>query len=435
MAKKSKRVARLLGISEVEALDFCLQIQKYCKQTVPFDVIADFLEKNPKLSKVPAVIAQAIQKGTPEPKAPVGKPGSSARTHPEVVAPVNKSNSTSRATVEIIGPENDLGTFLKSIKKSKVDIAVAFATKTENLITTILNNGNKLALTVGTINHFTDPVFIKHCSELAKHNPLDFEFSVDFRGDDSIHWKLYLVEPDAIVIGSPNLTMTGLSMKRDTAVCFRDEKLYQDYLSLLYKLRQHESVIKSADYRFENFLTDYEKQHRKIIVRSLPDTQITPDYLSQGLPDFIDWLTQDKSQVLPIFIWMGEVPPEEVETFEKKIKPTMISDGDKTIIDSIYLMGVIEAEKNEQPYHNGEVLLIMKHSGAYIRFDKADVVIYGMGRWWLCGFANKKFDIPFTLTSELKSVIKNKCGSWLKANKTYLNSKDLRELSKLLKPK
>jgi hypothetical protein len=215
-------------------------------------------------------------------------------------------------------------------------------------------------------------------------------------------------------------------MERDTAVCIHDKNLYQAYSSLLDKLRQNNLVIKYGDARFDNLFAEYEKQHRRINPRSLSDPQITPD--------FPIWVNQDKSQILPIFIWGREVTPEEQKIFKEKIEPKISSGESEAVIgQGIYIVGIEEGKKNEQHYHGGDVILKMKYSGAYIQFDMADAVIYDAGRWWLCGFSWKAIPMPFALTPELKRIIKSKSENWAKTGKRYLNSNDLRELARLSK--
>src|SRR3546814_13962083 len=51
---------------------------------------------------------------------------------------------------------------------------------------------------------------------------------VDFRGQRSIHWKLYLIAPKTVIIGSANLTGMGLDLTRDTCVVVKNQSLYDD---------------------------------------------------------------------------------------------------------------------------------------------------------------------------------------------------------------
>lgn len=95
--------------------------------------------------------------------------------------------------MDIIQGHNSLRQLLEEIKNKQVTIVTAFATKTEPLIETLLQNGNHLTLVAGTINAFTDPVFIERCRDWAAQKNSHLTFFVDFRGQKSVHWKLYLV--------------------------------------------------------------------------------------------------------------------------------------------------------------------------------------------------------------------------------------------------
>ena len=208
--------------------------------------------------------------------------------------------------MEIIGINNNLDNFLRDVKNSRVDIAVAFASKTEKVIDALTANGNEVFFIVGTINCFSDPVFIRHCQEIAQENP-KLNLAVDFRYDDSIHWKVYLISPDIVVIGSANLTVTGLSMMRDTAVLIEDTNLYNNYQALLSNLRNIKNVVALADNRFDIFLSEYEKKHRLPIP--------TRNIRSGQLPSFTEWFARDESQGLPILIWDQDFDDEYRNTF------------------------------------------------------------------------------------------------------------------------
>jgi hypothetical protein len=149
--------------------------------------------------------------------------------------------------------------------------------------------------------------------------------------------------------------------------------------------------------------------------------------------DFLEWIAQEKSQILPLFIWGREVTEEEQKLFEKQVIP-IISESDENI-GEFYIVGAYDGSPKKQDYHNGEIILTMKSSGAHIQFDLADVVTFAQGKWWLCGLMSHLFNDPFALTSDLKKIIRQKRNAWADAEKTYLDSKDLRELATALKLK
>ncbi len=339
---------------------------------------------------------------------------------------------TRKVEVTVIGVDNNLEAFLRLAKNTRLDIAVGFASKTEALVDWILKNGNKLTLTVGTINHFSDPVFIKYCREISEKRPSKFDFSVDFRGEDSLHWKIYLVAPSTVVVGSPNLTRTGLTMQRDTAVVIRNRALYEVYRTLLDKIKRSDGVVKCSDSRFEDFLAEYEKQHRKILAKPRP---AIIKKRKNAVLGFSSWLNQDTSQILPIFIWDRDLTREERRLFREKIRPkitaSLTSAEKEAPGENLYVIGMYDGIKSKPPYESDNVILTMKSTGSYIKFELAKVVIYGAGSWWLCGFERSRVPKPFILTSVLKKAIKEYVNEWAQFNKTFLDSNDLRKLATL----
>lgn len=330
--------------------------------------------------------------------------------------------------MEIIHGEDSLKHFLCSIKNSKITLVTAFAIKTQAIVDTLLRNGNQVVLVVGTINYFTDPVFLDHCRSLASQDASRLALWVDFRGQDSIHWKLYLVEPDTVVIGSPNLTTIGLSMKRDTAVQLQNTKLYQDYQSLLAELKRQERVLASTHPRFVRELDVYREAHRWRIARVIVDTP--------PVSDFLEWFRQDETQVLPLFMWESGFSREDMEDFKTNVEPVIREEHEALGLSGtpkFAKVGWSAASGRKKPYEEGSLVLKMKCDGDQATFVPVDRVIFSNGRWWLIRNKNKRRPGPFTLTPELKAIIKRKAEEWYADGKTILDSNDLGELADALR--
>jgi len=318
-------------------------------------------------------------------------------------------------TMEIIGIDNNLDNLLRDVKNSRVDIAVAFATKTEKVIDALIVNGNEVFLTVGTINCFSDPVFFRHCQELAQENS-KLNLAVDFRYADSIHWKVYLISPNIVVIGSANFTKTGLSMSRDTAVHIEDENLYTDYQALLSSLRNENNVVALIDDGFDTLLSEYEKKHRLPIP--------TRNIRSGQLPSFTEWFARDESQGLPILIWDQDFDDEHRNTFENKIVPTL----DPTDNNGTYFLAAVIFSKPPSYYERNSVL-ILSDKGTYPQFNFINLIMPSNDKWYLCGIEGAAFPNPFALSPDLKKAIKSSVQKWAKNDKTFLDTKDLQELA------
>ena len=326
--------------------------------------------------------------------------------------------------IKIVDSRRDLEKYLSSVKNTRIDIAVAFASKTESLVEKMLKNGNRVNLILGTINYFSDPVFIKHCQLIAQKKRSRLNFAVDFRGHESIHWKVYLIAPDTVIIGSPNLTTTGITMERDTAVAISDKRLYKTYLSLLAKLARDQQIVGCRENRFEHLFSDYEEQHHRFPPRV---TGITSSKRrSDSAPSFANWLKQDTAQTVPVFIWERDISPQEKKLFRTKIVPKVAPKLDSS--DDVRIVGVYEGKKKEQVYHSGDVVLTLKNNGKYARFELADFVLYGAGNWWLCGIKRKRFLKPFTITNKFAKALSRNANNWYEEDKDHLDSEDLRKL-------
>jgi hypothetical protein len=332
----------------------------------------------------------------------------------------------SKIQFEILNSDKTIADYLQSVKNSSIDIVVAFASKTEWLIDNILTNGNRLNLIVGTINYFSDPIFLESCRKSALHNIRKFSVAVDFRGNESIHWKLFLITPDIVIIGSTNFTEMGMSMIRDTAVLIKDTHLYKEYKKEIKHLQNNNKIVQATSKRFKPLLDKYSLIHRIQLGRRIKNQNT--DELK--ILDFQDWLKQDSNQILPIFIWDRTLTKKEKSIFIDEVKPkamasTKNNSGNITT-GSLSLIGSYEDSKNNKLYQNGEVILILKGTGAYAHFRTADIVLHHRGNWWLCGLRKKEESDPFELSQKIKEVLKVYAKKWLDDEKSFLDSRDLR---------
>lgn len=330
--------------------------------------------------------------------------------------------------IEILDQERPLDLVLGSIKNSKIDIAVAFASKAEGLIETLLKNGNSVSLLIGTINNFTDPVFLRYCQYMVKIKSARLNVFVDFRGNRSIHWKLYLFDIDKIIIGSANMTSTGISMVRDTAIILQDAQLRQEYLNRILKIKRdyQEEILHINHRNFEQKLTEYEISHRDTFSAML---QHTSSAKSQEVisSNFLNWVQNEDSQIIPLFIWGRQVTEEEEKYFNQHVAPNVTQDQAHLI--KLYIIGAYEGTSKRQEYRSGEIVLTLNSSGHHIGFHLIDFIMYANGMWWLCGVSKKSFKEPFLLTTELKKLIRQKRYEWIEKDKKFLNSKDLSDLA------
>ncbi|MCO6506541.1 MAG: hypothetical protein J6570_05455 [Snodgrassella sp.] len=111
---------------------------------------------------------------------------------------------------------------------------------------------------MGTINAFSSIDLIDFCIEEAEENN-NFKFYIDFRYDDSIHWKLYMIKPDIIVIGSVNFTQKGLKFIQDMCLYIKNKELYLDYLKESAEVKALDKVFDCKNENFNNELKNIEK--------------------------------------------------------------------------------------------------------------------------------------------------------------------------------
>ncbi len=320
--------------------------------------------------------------------------------------------------MEILGTDHNLENILCSIKDARVDIAVAFASKTKPVVDKLIANGNEVYLTIGTINCFSDPVFFKNCQEIAsQYSKLDF--AVDFRYHNRIHWKVYLVSPNIVIIGSSNFTTVGLSMSRDTAVMIEDDNLYREYRQILSNLRANERVVAWNDKRFDRLFAVYEKQHRN---KPLPP-------INGPVPTFTEWFAKEETDSLPVFIWENDFTPAEKIEFDTEVIPHLRVDDNDSI--DYYRIGFAYNEPHD---YEGKVILTMRRTGAQAKFEFVTKIIHNNEHWWLCGIKRKSFQKPFVLANELKQAMRQVAENNHWQGKTILDSNDLQKLVEICRP-
>jgi phosphatidylserine/phosphatidylglycerophosphate/cardiolipin synthase-like enzyme len=135
--------------------------------------------------------------------------------------------------MEILEKYSEIEQLFNGVKNSKVTIVSAFASGTESIVKELITR-NDVELIVGTINSFSSPKYIENLIDLGADN---LNVYMDFRYGMSTHWKLYLIEPNIVLVGSANFTSLGIRLKRDTLVRINSEKLYSEYISKVENLR------------------------------------------------------------------------------------------------------------------------------------------------------------------------------------------------------
>lgn len=149
--------------------------------------------------------------------------------------------------MKILDNKNNLKDFLLKQYGKEITMVSAFASNTEKVIQELVKQENKIKLIIGTINAFSSPVFFKKIREQIQKNEGNLSLSVDFGYENSIHWKLYLIKPATVIVGSANFTDIGLKLERDTCVIIKDESLYDSYVSKIETLERGKNILDSHD--------------------------------------------------------------------------------------------------------------------------------------------------------------------------------------------
>jgi hypothetical protein len=309
----------------------------------------------------------------------------------------------------ILGKDNCLASYLKSLRGKKISIVTAFANGTEDVIDILLKNQNAIELVVGTINSFSSPKFIDHCLDIDHEA---FRLFVDFGYHNSTHWKLYLVDPDKVIIGSANLTNTGLSLLRDTCVVIEDHELHANYKKEISKLKKFGSVIDSKDSKkFGDYFDKYRSNHRRMQSGLARATHYD---------NVLEWLGDEANQLIPLFIWGSRYTKETVEIAHDLID----KDDDRVSRSDIRDFFTYECVQGELPYEQGDVVLCANSKGSYVDFYSFDRIISDGDINYIYSYKRKRYPRPFKL-NDIKSEIKERVPKWYEYELTELGRDEI----------
>lgn len=284
--------------------------------------------------------------------------------------------------MKILDSSACLESYLKSQERKKIQIITAFASGTEAILSTLLDNNNTVELLVGTINAFTSPKFIEYC---ASHDSENLKAFVDFGYQLSIHWKLYLISPDIVVIGSSNFTITGVSLARDTCVVVEDAGLYTEYVKRVGNLLKDKNVIRAGkSKKFTSAFDAYRATHNQTqagLTRSRQYSTVE------------EWLSDETNQRLPLFIWGNR------HTAETKAEATQLlqEKSAEPEVPALRDFFTYNAGKGELPFRQGDVVLCASSRGGYLGFYTFDRIIYSKGRHFIYSYRRSQYQHPFDL--------------------------------------
>ena len=313
--------------------------------------------------------------------------------------------------MKILDSSACLGDYLKSHKQKHIRIVTAFASGTEAILSTLLDNANTIELLVGTINAFTSPKFIEHC---AKQDSENLKAFVDFGYQSSTHWKLYLISPNIVVIGSSNFTITGISLARDTCLVVDNTDLYNNYTKRFQELLGSQSVICVKSQRFKSAFNSYCVKH---------DQSQAGMARSRQYSTLKEWLSDESNQLLPLFIWVGK------HTAETKAEATRLlqensAEEDVPALRDFFTYSV---KKNKLPFRQGDVVLCASNRGGYLGFYTFDRIIYSKGCHFIYSYRRSQYQHPFDLNG-LKEKLKQAIPDISKRRATHIARDELQNI-------
>ena len=320
----------------------------------------------------------------------------------------------------IIKNQNAFTDYFFKVKGKKITIVSAFASETTEVVERMLASGNTVDVIVGTINSFTSPKFIGKCKEIAKDNK-NIKFSVDFRYESSVHWKLYLISPSTVIIGSANFTQTGLTFERDTCVAIQDKKLYDDYLGMVAELK--DKVIESTCEEFDARFKVYRANHKKMQAA-----------IGRGrkFKDFESWLKEESNQQIPLCVCKRD--HNEDEKKQERYLLEKHSDGiDFPESHDFLVFYFSEYKENELPYEEGSIILYSGPKGGHLGFFRIDKIISDEEcethiLYYFNSTRNTSTIDLFPITDESKKKYKSILKPKKLKYRTYLTKDELREI-------
>ncbi|WP_067587286.1 phospholipase D family protein [Endozoicomonas ascidiicola] len=313
--------------------------------------------------------------------------------------------------MRILDQSNDLEKYLSEVNNKTIHIISAFASSTEKTVQSLISNGNNLNIVLGTINCFTSAAFIQFCAD-QKVN-----IHVDFRYDDSTHWKIYLIAPSTVIVGSANFTGKGIGLSRDTCVLIEDSTLYDQYIGRYEALIELDEVIPPDDTsNFKKHFTKYKTKH-DLMQRNMARAQ------SYKTPS--EWLANEANESIPLLVWEHEITEEELEAANALLDAEGLPyDEDKTEYFTY-------DKTHRHSYYEGDIVLTIGSNGEDASFNMFNKILEDNGTLYAYCWTDMSRQRPFKLTRPLKKALGKNTAQWLKDDTHLLLREDISSLAKL----
>lgn len=267
--------------------------------------------------------------------------------------------------MKILDASATLSSEIANVRDRRVRIVTAYATDVLETLQSLVNRNCRIQLIVGTIDCFNHPEHLAQIGKLA-----GVELWVDFRRQNSVHWKLYLLEPFDVIIGSPNFTGRGLATDRDIAGVVQDAEFYSGLDERIDALLRIPGVTKFGSAAFVREMVQYTVDFENAQQRRRASG------VSGAAGSVEVWLSDEGNQELKLYVW------EETHTeVSKRRARRMATKGRQSAgmptSPRSPLREFFTMESRRPPFMAGDVVLCCRASGAYMDFYRFDLIERG----------------------------------------------------------
>lgn len=308
--------------------------------------------------------------------------------------------------MEILDQKHCLGNELENCKDADIIIVSAFVSRISNHLEKLIKRNKHVSLYTGVLNGFNNPSELKQIYKLAKKNK-KFDFYVNFNGKTSTHWKLYLISPSTIIIGSANYTEVGLETIRDTMLHLKKSEIYEQYKN---KILSDKKYCNSKCEDFITKLNEYKGEYKESYARDIAN---------------------EVNVEIPLFVWGHDIPEKKKKKILQKVNELNKDFGEK--IERSQVRDFFSMPGNKVLYSEGERVFCVSHEGKYPSFHYFDRVFFDDGYTYMISLKRPKQNYGHNPLKISDMVVALKKMS--KSGKTipFMNSVSLNDLLKNLK--
>lgn len=285
--------------------------------------------------------------------------------------------------------KKDLSQQLLSYKNKEIVIVSAFVSGIKDHLIKLIKANKFVRLYTGVLMGFNNPKELLELSEIAKDSKYKkkFCFGVNFDESTSLHWKVYLISPDEVLIGSSNYTNVGIHQDRDIVLGIHDEEVFGKLYSHTLKTEEY---TKATDTLFEQKLREYELNYEK---KHLKDSK------------------NEINKRFPLFVWDKEIDNKEKKEILNKLNVqgqtlSKSIDGSSGEIKNKDIRDYFSYDKGAHDFREGDWVIATKSNGAYLDFYQFDRIFSDKETTYAISLKKKRYNRPVVLDENMKRKIR-----------------------------